>query len=457
MSDGVFLWLPWETIAIRVIVASVIAVILARLLLRAGIRVPRLRAATVLVPSMAVVAVVAIFWSNPRLPTLLRPGADGGFTVPVDDTFLSYWPMAVPILVGAWAAVAGVRVLWRVRRLRCARRDVLSTFTLRTTAPGNIQRLAAGVAARMRIATPPVAVVEDCPGGATVVGVRRPVLILDAELVARLDDQELEGVLAHELAHIRRRDNLMTTGLGILRDLFFFVPGAGWAIRRLHGERELAADQLAVAVTSRPGALASGLLKVLDLRKEAAGCSALVPAMPENSLVGRIRQLVEPSPISRTRAAVEGTVLVTALSVAIASGVALPGMMTRVGIVSGNERFELDGLGLAWAPAETPAEPVVAGQARVFETYRSTPFGDEAPAAPRSRAPVIDDDPLEISRGMLRACSVADRTLCGERHALPLRGLPQLRIDDALLSQVRATHLASAGELRVYLIHRRDG
>ena len=101
-----------------------------------------------------------------------------------------------------------------------------------------------------------MAVLPTCPGGALVVGTRQPVVLIGQDLLDRLDDAELEGVLAHELAHVRRRDNLVSAALGAARDLTFFVPGGGWAVRQLHRERELAADQVAVAATGRPGALA---------------------------------------------------------------------------------------------------------------------------------------------------------------------------------------------------------
>jgi Zn-dependent protease with chaperone function len=108
------------------------------------------------------------------------------------------------------------------------------------------------LATALGIAVPRLAVVASCPGGAYVAGARRPVIVLGRDLLDQLDDAELEGVLAHELAHVKRRDNLVAIGLGALRDLVFFVPGGGWAVRQLHRERELAADQVAVGVTDRP-------------------------------------------------------------------------------------------------------------------------------------------------------------------------------------------------------------
>ncbi|MFB6353244.1 MAG: zinc metalloprotease HtpX [Halobacteriales archaeon] len=108
-----------------------------------------------------------------------------------------------------------------------------------------------------------------------------------------LDDDELEGVLAHELAHIRNRDMAVMTVASTLGTLAFIVVRWGWLfggggrgrgnqapvwvailvsfvvwivsfllVRALSRYREYAADRGAAAITGRPSALASALLKI---------------------------------------------------------------------------------------------------------------------------------------------------------------------------------------------------
>lgn len=116
----------------------------------------------------------------------------------------------------------------------------------------------------------------------------RTTVCVDRRLLDLLEPAELEGVVAHELAHVAHRDVVVMTLAGffcllaaLLTKLAIhgghvFVRGAAivaaplaWAlstllIRTLSRYRELAADQTAVRLTGRPSALASALLKVDD-------------------------------------------------------------------------------------------------------------------------------------------------------------------------------------------------
>ncbi len=115
-------------------------------------------------------------------------------------------------------------------------------------------------------------------------GVQRPSLLLSAWMVECLDAQELEAVLAHELAHVARRDYLFTWLAAVLRDAFFYLPTSRAAYGLLRRDNELASDDLAIAVTGRPLALASALARVwaqalrLTSSTEPAGV-AIVPAL----------------------------------------------------------------------------------------------------------------------------------------------------------------------------------
>jgi BlaR1 peptidase M56 len=101
-------------------------------------------------------------------------------------------------------------------------------------------------------------------GGAFVVGLRRPRILLAGELLESLDRDEIEGVLAHELAHLRARDVELVLAAGLLRDLVAWNPFAHLAYGLLRRNRELEADRAAVAATGNPLAVASGLLKVAE-------------------------------------------------------------------------------------------------------------------------------------------------------------------------------------------------
>ena len=76
-----------------------------------------------------------------------------------------------------------------------------------------------------------------------VVGVFRPVLLLPEGIVERLTPSELETVLAHELCHVRRRDNLFASVHMIAEAVFWFHPMIWWIGARLVEERERACDE----------------------------------------------------------------------------------------------------------------------------------------------------------------------------------------------------------------------
>jgi len=129
-------------------------------------------------------------------------------------------------------------------------------------------------------------------------GVRRPVLLLSTWLVDHLDRRELEAVVAHELGHIARRDFLVTWLAGMLRDAFFYLPTSRAAFRQLRHDNELASDDLAVAATGRPLALASALAKVWQQALGPAeplvgGAPALVGTTTGAGGVGMIEQRIE--------------------------------------------------------------------------------------------------------------------------------------------------------------------
>ena len=90
-------------------------------------------------------------------------------------------------------------------------------------------------------------------------GIRRPAIVLSPWMADHLDQAELEAVLAHELAHIARRDALFGWIAQLLRDAFCYLPTSWVAYRQLQCEKEVACDDLALQLTHRPLGLASAL------------------------------------------------------------------------------------------------------------------------------------------------------------------------------------------------------
>ena len=99
----------------------------------------------------------------------------------------------------------------------------------------------------------------------SVVGIFRPVILLPDGIDARLTPLQLEAVLLHEMAHVRRRDNV--TGLihRAVEVLFWFHPLIWWMGARLNEERERACDEDVLLRGIEPKAYAESILRICEL------------------------------------------------------------------------------------------------------------------------------------------------------------------------------------------------
>src|SRR5215510_10089170 len=126
-----------------------------------------------------------------------------------------------------------------------------------------------------------------------VIGWLRPVILLPAGVLTGLTPQQLEAIIAHELAHIRRHDYLINLLQAVVETLLFYHPAVWWVSRRIRQEREHCCDDLAVAVCGDALTYARALLEMEQLR--AAG-PQLAMAANGGLLMNRIRRLVGAQP-----------------------------------------------------------------------------------------------------------------------------------------------------------------
>lgn len=151
----------------------------------------------------------------------------------------------MPLLLGVWmlglAAIATLRLLrWsRLRAVMANARDV--------PVPG-------AVPVRIKTST---SLLE--PG---LVGIVEPVVLLPQGLMARLSEPERASILAHELSHLSRRDNVTAAIHMTVEALFWFYPLVWLIGARLIAERERACDENVVASGHDPEVYAGGILKV---------------------------------------------------------------------------------------------------------------------------------------------------------------------------------------------------
>ena len=95
-------------------------------------------------------------------------------------------------------------------------------------------------------------------------GIAHPVLVWPEGISERLDDAHLEAILAHELWHVRRRDNLVATIHMVVEAIFWFHPLVWWLGARLVEERERACDEEVLESGSDRQVYAESILKVCE-------------------------------------------------------------------------------------------------------------------------------------------------------------------------------------------------
>jgi uncharacterized protein (TIGR03435 family) len=196
---------------------------------------------------------------------------------------------ALSLVVAIW--LCGVAVLlarlavgcWRIRRLRNAAFD---------DSPSRWQAAADTIARRLHLRRPVFVVDSNRVDTPTVIGWLRPVIVLPLAAMANLAPAQVEAILAHELAHIRRHDFLVNVLQTFAETLLFYHP-AVWSIsNRIRAEREHCCDDVAVDVCGDPVTYAAALT---ELAAWSVARRPLALAATSGPLIGRIRRLLASS------------------------------------------------------------------------------------------------------------------------------------------------------------------
>jgi len=159
----------------------------------------------------------------------------------------------------------------------------------------------------------------------TVIGWLRPVVLLPATSLTGLSTEQMEMILAHELAHIRRNDFFVNLMQAVVETLLFYHPAVWWISNRIRVEREHCCDDVAVAVSGKPLVYARALTRLEELRIEDA--QAFVSANG-GSLIGRIRRLAgarAESPNAPSRFVAGAALLTVLLALIIAPSLPIRG------------------------------------------------------------------------------------------------------------------------------------
>jgi len=226
---------------------------------------------------------------TPATEVALAPAAPTGMAA-----WVVYFDENIPVLVAAWLLgllamtlrlLGGLAYVQRLRRYRVQPlaeewQARLLTLADKAGLKQPIQLLESAL-----VRTP------------VVVGHLRPVVLLPLGTVTGLSLTYLEAILAHELAHVQRRDYLMNLLQSVAETVFFYHPAVWFITACLRTERENCCDDVATAlVGGNPLTVARALAALTELTAQpetANGRLALSALGPDGSVLGRIRRLVQ--------------------------------------------------------------------------------------------------------------------------------------------------------------------
>jgi len=207
--------------------------------------------------------------------------ASGGITNHSAIIVPSSWAL---YLFAAWAAMAGwalLRVCLGVVQLRALRKSCICVEPDSLDA-GLRETLAHNLAGR------PVALcLSDQVQVPTAIGFLKPAVVIPRWLMHELSPAQLNQVVLHELAHLRRWDDWTNLAQQIVKALLFFHPAVWWIERRISLEREMACDDAVLAETASPRAYAECLAHLAEksfLQRGVALAQAAVGRMRQTSL-----------------------------------------------------------------------------------------------------------------------------------------------------------------------------
>ncbi len=215
---------------------------------------------------------------NGREPWTLARGPWTLSSLPVVDPRIASLVLAIWML-GVGALSTRLAFGWFGAR-RLTRRVTAAGASVQTIA----NRLIAALNIRARVRVVESAFVKV----PSVIGAFKPVVLLPAAAMSGLSMEQVEALLAHELAHVRRHDYLVNLLQSAVETLLFYHPAVWLVSHRVRQERELCCDDLALDVCSDRVAYASALADLESFR----AMPAPVLAATGGSLLARIRRIL---------------------------------------------------------------------------------------------------------------------------------------------------------------------
>ena len=158
---------------------------------------------------------------------------------------------------------------------------------------GELAQRVRSLSVRMRVSRPVRVLQSTLVEIPIVVGWLRPLILLPASLITGLSASQLEAILAHELAHIRRHDYLVNLVQTVAETLLFYHPGVWWISRQIRLERENCCDDAAVRVCGSKTVLAEALTEI-EASRLPVGPALAATGNRLGFTLRRVRRLLNP-------------------------------------------------------------------------------------------------------------------------------------------------------------------
>ncbi len=178
--------------------------------------------------------------------------------------------------------VFSLRLVWSSRHVYQLRRTG-------TPAEAGLVRVVAGMVDRMGVSRAVRVLVSPLADTPSVVGWLRPVILIPPACLMGLTAEQLETVIAHEIAHILRHDYLVNVLQSVVEALLFYHPAVWWISSRIRRERELCCDDMVVASCGDALCYARALTGLERLR---VGQQTLALGSTDGELSYRVRRLL---------------------------------------------------------------------------------------------------------------------------------------------------------------------
>lgn len=203
------------------------------------------------------------------------------------DTMLRPWLSTIVAVWFCGVLLFSIRPIWGWLMVRHLLR--VGTSPVATHVQEALQKVCAKMQVRRRVEV----LTSTLVGSPIVVGCFRSVILVPTSLISSLPITQLEAILAHELAHVRRYDFLVNLLQTLIETVFFYHPAIWWLSHRLRVERENCCDDCVVLALDNKAEYGRALLAVEEFRRHADTMLAL--SVKGGSLLARIRRLVTES------------------------------------------------------------------------------------------------------------------------------------------------------------------